>query len=661
MTEADITIDFETRSECNLKATGAWLYSQHPTTEVMCCAYKAGSAPAKLLTPNTFYIHQRGNSQPWEEYFKFEAHNAGFERAIYKNVMCKKHNWPEIPLDRWSCSAAKAASHGLPRSLDGASKAMNLSTQKDMTGHRLMLKLSKPRPKWKKTGEGEKWFEDPEELEKLYSYCKNDVETEYALSKALPALSAFEKKIWSMDQTINEQGISCDLELVRAAIKMISLLDGDAKDEIWDLTDGEITSLGQVAEIPKYLKKKYNVEIDNLQADTVEEFLQKENLNADVKRILELRQLNARASTKKYLATLNRSNKEGRIKDTLLYHGAHTGRWTGVGIQPHNYFIPVFDRLSIEEIAIPAIKKGDTEELEFNFGSPMDALASSLRASLTARKDKILIGADYSAIEARVLLWLVDDTEALKIISSGGDIYKDMASRIYKTPVDQVTKKQRDLGKRAILGLGYQMGAPKFKKTCWEQGKVDIELTFAKKVVDLYRTRYSAIKEFWYAMQEIAILATKRKSNSHYDYRHADFNDKDIAFSYDKTFLYCHLPSGRKLSYKDPELYIGKFDNVSLRYWGVDSVTKKWNRINTYGGKLVENIVQAIARDIMAYGMVQASENGYPIILTVHDEIISEVKDGSVDEFVELITSIPSWAEGCPIEAEGWKGFRYRK
>lgn len=653
MTEAHLTIDFETRSEIDIKKTGAWLYSIHPSTEVLCMAQKAGNTPVKLLTPDLFHVHSKKDVKTiLGDYFTLEAHNAGFEYVIWHNIMCRRFNWPKIPLDRWSCSAAKVASHGLPRSLDGAAKAMGLSIQKDMTGHRLMLKMSKPRTKWRKIGEGEKWFEDPEELAKLYEYCKNDVETEYALSRALADLPGFEKKIWVLDQRINRRGISCDVDLVNSAISMIALLEGDAKDEIFDLTDGEVTSLGQVAKILEYLDLEYDVQLPNLQADTVEDALTK-NYDSTVKRILELRQLHARASTKKYKAMLTRSDSKGRIRDTLLYHGAHTGRWSGMGIQPQNYIKPKFDRWSIENIAIPAIKKNNIDELDLMFGSPMDALAFSLRASLCATEGKVLIGADYSAIEARVLLWLVDDQEALDLYYSGGDIYKDMASRIYNKSINEITKEERDIGKRSILGLGYQMGPPRFKSNCWEYGKVEVSLDFSKRVVKIYRDRYTKVKDLWKLVNKTAIDSVKNKSW---------ISDSNITFSYENSFLFCHLPNGRKLAYKDPSLYLGKYDKVALRYWGVHPKTKKWVRLDTYGGKLVENIVSAIARDIMAEGMLRAEAAGYPIVLTVHDEVIAETTpDKSVDEFVDLLTEIPEWAEGCPIDAEGWKGQRYRK
>lgn len=659
MTEAHLTIDFETRSEIDIRKVGAWLYSMHPSTEVLCMAQKAGDTPVKLLSPDLFYVHSKSKVRTvLGDYFTLEAHNAGFEYAIWHNIMCKRFNWPQISVDRWSCSAAKAASYGLPRSLDGASRAMGLATQKDMSGHRLMLKMCKPRTKWRKTGEGEKWHEDSDDLNRLYEYCKTDVETEYELSSALKPLPSFEKKIWALDQVINRRGISCDLGLVHSAIKMIAALEGDAKDEIFDLTDGEVGSLGQVAKIIEFLHNTFDYfDIENLQAETVEELL-KGHLYPKAKRILELRQLHSKASTKKYKAMLARSDAAGKIRDTLMYHGAHTGRWAGMGIQPHNYLKPVFDRLSIENLAIPAIKAGYVDELSLMFGSPMDALASSLRASLCAADGKTLIGADYSAIEARVLLWLVNDEAALDLYYSGECLYRDMASRIYNKPINEITKEQRDLGKRAVLGLGYQMGPPRFKSSCWEYGKVKVDLFFAKKVVKIYRDRYVKVKDFWKDVNRSAINAVKIKSNEYY---HA-VGDKGLGFEYKPPFLYCHLPSGRKLAYKDPSLYLGKYDKVALRYWGVDSKTRKWTRQDTYGGKLVENIVQATARDIMAEGMLRAEAADYPIVLTVHDEVIAEpTRDKTVEEFVDLLTEVPEWAEGCPIDAEGWKGQRYRK
>jgi DNA polymerase len=571
--------------------------------------------------------------------------------------MVPRYGWPRIPAEQWFCSAAQAAYHGLPRKLEDAAQALGLDVQKDAEGHRLMKQMSKPRPQWKKTGKGPKWFEDDERLERLYEYCKRDVEVEYALSQALDELPQTERKIWMLDQTINRRGIYCDVELAQSAITIIEDLEDKACAELRELTDGEISTPGQVSKLVDYLNKNFYIKsgiygvfdygefegpMPDLQAATIEKYLSK-TADLRARRILEIRQLHSKASTKKYQAMLDRADDDQRIRDTILYHGAHTGRWTGVSVQPQNFFKPKFDRASIEQLAIPAIKQHDITELEFLFGDPVVPLSSTLRSTLCAAPGKDLIGADYASIEARVLLWLVKDFEALQKIEAGVDLYVDMAASIYNTPLSKITTSQRALGKTAILGLGYGMGAAKFYDTCLRFG-IEIDQGLAERTVSLYRQKYRKVVNYWRSIDSYAILSAE-------------------PFSKHGRFLRLKLPSGRYLNYCDPKIRLNRFDESALTYMGLNTITRKWERTETYGGKLTENIVQAIARDIMALGMLRVETAGYPIVMTVHDEIVSEVDKGfgSVDEFVRLLCQQPPWAKGCPISAEGWRGERYRK
>lgn len=639
-----IYLDFETRGECDLKKAGAWKYSLHRSTEVMCAAVKdtnRGEDDLHLITPDLFryvldYIFPGDIAE-------IESHGAFFEYAIWHNQMVPRYGWPIIPADRWYCSAAKAAYHGLPRKLEDAAIALDLDVRKDVEGSRLMKQMSKPRPKWKKTGEGSKWFEDDDKLQRLYSYCKQDVVTEYALSQALDDLPKMERKLWLLDQTINRRGVYCDVELAKSAIEIIGTLENEAKSELREVTNGEVSTPGQTERIRKYLDDKEDLQLPNLQAETVEEALSTDGISPTARRILEIRQLNSKASTKKYQAMLDRADDDQRMRELLLYHGAHTGRWAGRAIQPQNFYKPSFSRREIESLAIPEIKNKNIESLSFLFNDPISALSSTLRSTLCAAPGKDLIGADYASIEARVLLWRVGETKALEKIKNGVDLYVDMAATIYGIPIDQVTKSQRALGKVAILGLGYGMGVDKFWETCIRFG-IEIEYILAEKTVSLYRQKYQKVVRYWWKINNQAI-------------------QKSGPFELHDQFLRFKLPSGRPLYYCDPKLTLNRFYEPALTYMTQNSTTRKWERHETYGGKLTENEVQAIARDIMALGMLRAEDAGYPIILTVHDEIVSEIDRnfGSVNEFVKLLCKRPNWAKNCPIDAEGWRGERYRK
>jgi hypothetical protein len=461
-----IYFDFETRSECDLKRAGAWKYSLDPTTEVLCYAWKSERG---VFSVNV--IAQGVDWTPANVYsIDIEAHNASFEFAIWHNIMVPRYGWPDVPLERWHCSAAKAASYGLPRSLDGATAALGLSEAKDKAGHKLMLKLCKPRPWWTKYGRGDKYSGTIEEFERLEQYCRQDVRAEYALSQALDDLSDKERRIWCLDQVINRRGVQADLTLVNKCIELAAVNEAKGKEAITELTDGEVTSPNQVAKLKDWCNRKdfewrkdrpddllhsikialieycsatfskpklthltidddlvdletwidyqmrcffafgiehkseLNILVEteiwrlltttheksqqklliDLSAQTVETALKKDNLSSEVRQALELRQAHSKSSVKKYLAMRDRACDDGRIRETLLYHGAHTGRWTGVGIQPQNYPRPSMTRVEIENIIIPDIIKGDTDDLELMAGSISNALSDTLRSALVA-------------------------------------------------------------------------------------------------------------------------------------------------------------------------------------------------------------------------------------------------------------------------------------
>jgi DNA polymerase len=644
-----IYLDFETRSTLELKRVGAWKYSLHPDTEVLCMGYKHEIRPGRAYATNlitSFGTPIIPENQP------VKAHNAGFEYAIWHNIMVPRYGWPRIPAEQWFCSAAQAAYHGLPRKLEDAAQALGLDVQKDAEGSRLMKQMSKPRPQWKKTGEGPKWFEDDERLERLYEYCKRDVEVEYALSQALDELPQTERRIWMLDQVINRRGIYCDVELAQSAITIIEDLEDKACAELRELTDGEISTPGQTDKIIDWLVGE-NLAIPNMQALIVEEFLQRDDLTPKARRILEIRQLHSKASTKKYQAMLESADDDQRMRGLLLYHGAHTSRWTGKRVQPTNFIYPKFSRSEVEHLIIPAIKNHDIEQLEFLFGDPINPLSSALRATMCAAPGKDLIAADYAGIENRVLLWRAVDTVALAKKRAGIDLYVDMACAIFGCKYDElktlVNKSNTDavfkrfVGKRAVLGAGYQMGAPRFRAQCAEKG-VEIDEELAEKTIRAYRRKYNKIAQYWYRLNDLALERTG-------------------PFSMKGKFLQFKMKSGALLNYYDPRITTNRFGEPTLSYMGVDAVSRKWVRMDTYGGKLTENEIQKLSRDIMVGGMMRAEAARYPIIFNVYDELIAEVdKDfGSVDEFVGLLCQQPPWAEGCPISAEGWRGERYRK
>lgn len=647
-----------------------------------------------------------------------EAHNAWFERGIWTNVCVPRYGWPAVPHEQWRCSAAKAASYALPRNLENLAAAMHLPIRKDVEGAKVMKKMAAPRKplkgdvkRWladntsidvppsalrvdlvarddgsytahahwddvaRRTGpiasRGEWpagseehdlpvfWHEEPWMFERLWAYCRQDVLTEEAASERLRDLSPRETDMYLMDQAVNERGFQLDRLGIETSLAVVESINRDLNAELARITGGQVTRATQRARMKDWFAGE-GLFLEDTQGTTLDKHLEDGRLAPHVRRCLELLRALGRSSTAKLVAAQDwAAPATWRIHGGLLYHGASTGRWTGSGVQPHN-----FPRGSIKdmELAWDVLKTGDVGLMEAMYGDPMTLLSHGLRGMIVASPGRRLVVADYAAIEARVLLWLVDDDEALDVFRKGLCIYMEMATEIYGRPITDKVRQadERQMGKQAVLGLGYQMGARKFQKTLAEKWGIYIELEFAQKIVDAYRAKFWRVKKYWNDTERAAIAAVKRPGQT--------ITCGRTKWRLIDGFLHCRLPSGRVLSYADPVVVQKKTpwgaNQDCLTYMGVDALSKKWRRQESYGGLLVENITQATARDLMADAMLRCHRGGtYDVILSVHDELIAEVDEGlgSVEEFEELIAETEDWARGCPVKAEGWTGRRYKK
>lgn len=759
------TIDFETRSACDILAQGAWKYSLHPSTRVMCLSVRLPHWPAARLWAApigySWGVQDELDPECLAELFAWiaagglvEAHNVFFERAIWRNVCVPRMGWPEVPEAQWMCSAAKASMHSLPRALGGACAALGLPVQKDGEGRRVMLKLSKPRKPRKAekallellrsleddmeldraaeveadlraTGwDGEHfWHDDPEDLAKLFSYCQTDVDSEHGLSEALPDLPEHELRIWRMDQAMNLRGVLADVRLAKAALRLVEKVAGQMNRELESIMGIEGVKASSRKTVKDWLADQ-GVVLPDTQGATLDEWIAKEDFKAAKPHchrvIVIVREVN-RTSTAKYKAVIEMAALDGRIRDLMMYHGAGTGRWSGKGLQPHN-----FPRGSIKDMegAVDVLMTEDVAFIRMMYGEVIEALSSALRGVLMASEGRDFMVADYAAIEARVIAWLAHAEQALDVFRSGKCIYMDMATSIYGYLVHdkKAQADERQMGKQAILGLGFGMGFVTFLLTCRKYGitftrsqargivgsrwseledymeryffperscapeeaaaarrngaqrrnrltkaglelkDVVHELILMKHIVDAYRAKYPMIVQMWQDVEDAAVAAIRSPG------RRVESKLGRCVFVVEKRFLKCYLPSGRALYYCDPRLVMRKTpwgdDKPVILFMGVHPLTKQWSVQDTYGGKLVENITQATARDLMAEAMVAADESGiYDVILSVHDELIAEVDEekGSVEEFEELMARTPPWAAGCPVKAEGWRGKRYRK
>lgn len=398
-----------------------------------------------------------------------------------------------------------------------------------------------------------------------------------------------------------------------------------------------------------------HIPIEDLRKATVDSWIQNVD-NPKLKRILEIRAQGGKSSTAKLEAIKNRVCPDDRVRDILVYHGASTGRWAGAGIQVQNF--PRGVGYNSDKV-LECLLLDDLDVFEMMYPDVINAISAGLRGFIISEEGHDFVTADFAQIEARVVMMLAGCQRGIEDFRHGRDIYLALAQEIYKRPLTKKDKEERQLGKVGVLGCGFQMGAARFKEHAKNQAGLIISEELAEKTVKTYRETYPEVVKLWYAQERAAILSVKNPGRI--------FTEGPIKWKVQGNFLYCRLPSGRCLAYPDPAIKVIKTkwdtDKESLTFMAVNTITKQWDREHTYGGKLVENIVQATARDLMANGMLNTEKAGYKSVMTVHDEVISEVPEGfgSVEEFEKLLSTPPEWAKDYPIKAEGWRGKRYRK
>ena len=650
-----VRLDFETFSEIDIKKRGSYVYAEHPSTEILCLAFKINEDEIEIWDPS------KPLSQLDDLYAAIEndaticAFNAPFEKNIWR-LMVKIYGAPEVKPEQWECSAARVRALALPRSLDQNSDVLQLFTPKDKAGHALMLKLSKPKkptkadPRTRYTRE-----QDRKEFERLDRYCMTDVEAEEEIEDCTPPLSVLEKEIWHLDQVINDRGIPVDVESARNAVKLIKLLGKRANERVKEITKGKIETVGQLEKIHEWLEKK-EIELDNLQAKTIDDFLKSGEGDEETRELLLLRRRFGRSSTHKFQALLDRVSSDDRLRGGLIYAGAgRTLRWTGSGFHPLNLKRGFKNQDEID-LAIDCVNDLSIDDLEMFFGDPMGVIGNLVRPMVKAPEGKRFLVADYSGIEARVLSVIAGDKKKLADYSNKRDPYITMAAAIYDTTYDRVTPDQRFFGKTAVLGLGYGMGADKFAAQCEKYGQ-PISDQFANKVVSIYRYKESVpVVDFWAQIEADAIKTLSRG---------VTVARKYYQFSMENDALVMTLINGSKRYYQKAKIKtIERFGKLKpeITYWGIGHANT-WLKQQTYGGKLTENLIQSTARELLCPAMIKLEKAGYPIVLHQYDEIVCEVDEdqGSVEELCRIMCDNPDWAKDWPISAEGWSGKRYKK
>ncbi len=688
-----LVLDYETRSRCDLKRSGSWEYSVHPSTRILCVSWCIGTletlrtAPVRIWSPalpnELDDIQELLNA--FDDYRVLcVAQNALFEQVITKNVLVRYFHdnciarvlRRGLPPQRWICTAALAAAVALPRNLEGACAVLKLPVQKDMEGHKLMMKMSKPRKHTKHNKED--WHKlTRKDLLRLLEYCKIDVVGARELLLTLPPLTPTERQVWELDQTVNLRGVKVDRDFVQAALQMVAKESLVLNQRTMEITGGALETTNKVAALRRTLKE-LGAELPNMQKKTIEDALAANLVDGVAKELLEIRLSNSKTSTAKYVAFESRTRSDSVLRDMKMYHGASTGRDTGTGVQIHNFprgslleyneakdkFVPIDTWLAVE-----LVRQRDLDLLRMLYGKPMDVFSSCLRSAITAREGNILYCGDYASIEVRVLFWMAKHTGGIAAYAEKRDLYVEMAKVIYgRKSLAEVTKPEREVGKRAILGCGYGMGAVKFFDTCKLFGQ-EVSQGLAKKAVAAYRETHFPIPMIWQNLERAAIAAVQNPGRI-YAINHTKWFVKN-------DFLWCELPSGRRLAYHKPFVRMvvppwlvrkAMTKSISsgelipaLHHYGVHPKTKQWIAQKTWGGVLTENVVQAVARDIMVEASLRLEKAGYLMDLSVHDELLTEKRGGSIGEFQKLMAQPPVWGLDIPIAVEAWDGPRYAK
>lgn len=701
-------LDFETRSACDLKKSGAHLYAAHESTDVLCMAYRFDNGPVQLWTLGQKF--PLALAKAIKKGATIIAHNAQFEHLIWNLCAVPKYGWPPLPIEAMDCTMIRAYAMGLPGTLQNASRAVGLKAEKDMKGHRIMLQLSQPREVCEETGKITWWLEKDStpkmdiraKFKHLYRYCIQDVIVECELDKRLLPLSESEKQLWFIDQKINARGVHCDVSTVKVALKVIELEKKRLNKKMSELTEGEVGTCNSHLGLKKWVNRHkmlnpnfdfvdptqpFHFQCDSVDKTSVADMLEMEMVPANVKTVLKVRQEAAKNSTAKLKAMVAGADSKGRVRGCFQFLGAaSTGRWSGRRIQLHNMPRPTIKQDKIEKI-IAYLKYKDyspqsaVKNISFYFGPPVPRLSDCLRGMLTAAPGKKLIAVDYSQVESRVLAWLAGQENKLALFRGHGKFYEAAAAEIYGIVINQVVEKQRQVGKVSELSCGFQGGVGAFQKMA-KIHRVKVSDAEAERIKTAWRKANPCIVQYWYDLESAAIAATENPGQKFA----VGPRERRVIWLRKGSFLFCRLPSGRPICYPYPK--------IEKKFMIQDPKTKRYRRYNPktdaaikehavektgltymgeenhvfvkksgYGGLLCENITQATARDLLKEGIERFEKNKYPVVMHCHDEITAEVdKDfGSVEEASNLMCILPEWAKDLPIAAGGWQGQRYRK
>lgn len=653
-----LSIDIETRSSVNIAKSGAYKYAQSEDFEILMFSYKLNDLPVQLVD-----LKQGEEIPPYivglldDENCIKHAYNAAFEWYCLNQAGYKTN------ISQWRCTMMHATYLGLPAGLGMTGNALGIAEDKKKltTGNRLIQYFSVPCKPTKSNG-GRTWNDPHHDLEKWKLYCEynmQDVEAEYEIYRYLKAFEvpAKEQKLWEMDILMNAKGVKIDKTLVESILKIDAESTEKLTEEAYQIT--ELENPNSISQLKTWVESQLEEDLPGLTKDVISDLLSRDNLPLKVKRVLEIRQQLGKTSVSKYSAMENEMCEDDRVRGLLQFYGANrTGRWAGRLVQvqnlPRNY-------ISTLDTARELAKIGNFEGLKILYNNVPDTLSQLVRTAFITSKDKFIIS-DFSAIEARVIAWLAGEEWVNEVFATHGKIYEATASQMFNVPIDKIKKGNpeyalRQRGKVATLALGYQGGeSALIAMGADRMGLSDEELTDIKV---RWREANKNIVRLWYAVGDAVIQAMNGNGTQ---YVRGLEIQREWDMMYGLDFITIKLPSGRKLFYPKPFLQTNQFGKDALHYYGVNQTTKKWEINSTYGGKLVENIVQAIARDCLAETLLRLYEKNYDVVMHIHDEVVIDAYDSEKLEDVNNILAEPiPWAPGLILKGAGFETKYYMK
>ncbi len=654
-----LSIDIETFSSVNIKKSGLYKYVQSPDFEILLFAYSFDGELVQIIDL------AQGECFPPEVLFALvdpdvikHAYNASFEWYCL-------NKFGQTPLDQWRCTMLHGLYCGYTAGLAATGAALGLPVDKRKmgAGQSLIRTFCVPCKPTKSNGNRKRTRpqHEPEKWQLFKEYCKQDVVTEMEIEYRLSSFPVPEREqyLWEIDQIINARGVAVDTPLIEGAISCSETITNELMKEAIEISG--IDNPKSVQQLTKWLEDEIGEEISDLQKTTVKKMI-KSTDSEDAKRMLEIRQELAKTSVKKYSAMKEAVCGDGRIRGLLQFYGANrTGRWAGRLVQVQNLPRNYLETLSH---ARECVRERKLDVLKVIYGNIPDTLSQLIRTAFIPSDGCIFIPSDYSAIEARVIAWLSGEQWRMEVFSTHGKIYEASASAMFGVPIELIMKgnpeyELRQKGKVAELALGYQ-GA---SGALIQMGALTMGLTEEElpEIVRRWRSANKRIVDLWYTVENAALQVMRTGQpvgvKNLILAREGDYNN-------DLDFLTITIPSGRKLFYVKPFLSKNQWGNDSLHYWGMDQTTKKWTTVDTYGGKLVENIVQAIARDCLAESLARLEAAGYKTVFHVHDEAIIDVpkEDSQTLQNISEIMGQPiSWAPGLQLRAEGFETNFYKK